>query len=252
MPGEERPASEETRLLREEVAAQKADKEERDKREALAEELKNRVSVAAIILTTALSFIGNVKGDRAEATGSARSSAGEARRQGFPATIVHPGHIVGPGWAPVNPCGHFEPLVFTHLAHGEELALPNLGMETVHHVHADDVAAIFMAALGSRSTALGESFHVVSPGCPKQIKPQIAAFDPTQLAQASAQGIHIGRGLVRATEPEPCDASHQFRALPARGERPSGRRAAEQDDELASLQLIEPHPRLHEPAMSTR
>jgi len=82
MPGEERPASEETRLLREEVAAQKADKEERDKREALAEELKNRVSVAAIILTTALSFIGNVKGDRAEATGSARSSAGEARRQG--------------------------------------------------------------------------------------------------------------------------------------------------------------------------
>jgi len=87
---------------------------------------------------------------------------GEARRQGFPATIVHPGHIVGPGWAPLNPCGHFEPLVFTNLAHGTELALPNLGMETVHHVHADDVAAIFMAALGSRSTALGESFHVVS------------------------------------------------------------------------------------------
>jgi nucleoside-diphosphate-sugar epimerase len=87
---------------------------------------------------------------------------GQARGQGFPATIVHPGHIVGPGWAPLNPCGHFDPRVFTHLAQGEELALPNLGMETVHHVHADDVAALFMAALGSRSTALGESFHAVA------------------------------------------------------------------------------------------
>ncbi len=87
----------------------------------------------------------------------------EARRHGFPATILHPGHIVGPGWAPLNPAGHFNPRVFAQLARGEELALPNLGLETVHHVHADDVAAIFMAALGSRSTALGESFHVVSP-----------------------------------------------------------------------------------------
>jgi nucleoside-diphosphate-sugar epimerase len=38
-----------------------------------------------------------------------------------------------------------------------------LGMETVHHVHADDVAALFMAALESRSTALGERFHAVAP-----------------------------------------------------------------------------------------
>jgi nucleoside-diphosphate-sugar epimerase len=87
----------------------------------------------------------------------------EARRRGFPATVLHPGHIVGPGWAPVNPAGHFNPRVFSQLARGEELTLPNLGMETVHHVHADDVAAAFMGALASRSTALGESFHVVSP-----------------------------------------------------------------------------------------
>ena len=33
----------------------------------------------------------------------------EARRHGFPATILHPGHIVGPGWAPLNPAGHFNP-----------------------------------------------------------------------------------------------------------------------------------------------
>jgi len=88
---------------------------------------------------------------------------GESRHSGFPATILHPGHIVGPGWAPLNPAGHFNPQVFTNMARGEELALPNLGMETVHHVHADDVAQIFMKALSNWSSAVGESFHVVSP-----------------------------------------------------------------------------------------
>ena len=86
-----------------------------------------------------------------------------ARRHDFPATIVHPGHIVGPGWEPLNPAGHFDPNVFGMLAKGEELALPNLGMETVHHVHADDVAQVFMGAIANRSAAVGEAFHAVSP-----------------------------------------------------------------------------------------
>lgn len=75
-------ASEETRLLREEVAQQKADAQVREEREAYAEELKNRVSVAAIILTTALSFIGNVKGDRGDAASGFSAAASEARRHG--------------------------------------------------------------------------------------------------------------------------------------------------------------------------
>lgn len=88
---------------------------------------------------------------------------GEARRTGVPATILHPGHIVGPGWNIVNPQGNFNPDVFTTLAEGRPLTLPNLGMETVHHVHADDVAQAFERALNSWSSAVGESFHVVSP-----------------------------------------------------------------------------------------
>jgi nucleoside-diphosphate-sugar epimerase len=87
----------------------------------------------------------------------------EARQSGFPATIAHPGHIVGPGWAPLNPAGHFNPKVFTTLARGEELAIPNFGMETVHHVHADDVAQVFMRAIGNWASAVGEAFHAVSP-----------------------------------------------------------------------------------------
>lgn len=86
----------------------------------------------------------------------------EARRNGFPATALHPGHIVGPGWAPLNPAGHFNPAVFAQLAAGEELTLPNLGLETVHHVHADDVAQSFECALTHWGSAVGESFHVVS------------------------------------------------------------------------------------------
>ena len=86
----------------------------------------------------------------------------EARQNGFPATVLHPGHIVGPGWLPLNPAGHFNPEVFQKLAQGEELCLPNLGMETVHHVHADDVAQAFVQAMLNWSSAVGESFHVVS------------------------------------------------------------------------------------------
>jgi nucleoside-diphosphate-sugar epimerase len=88
---------------------------------------------------------------------------GEARLDGFPATILHPGHIVGPGWNPLNPAGHFDPTVFDRLAKGEALTLPNLGLETVHHVHAQDVARSFEQAMVNRSASIGESFHVVSP-----------------------------------------------------------------------------------------
>jgi nucleoside-diphosphate-sugar epimerase len=87
----------------------------------------------------------------------------EAQRTGFPATVLHPGHIVGPGWVPLNPAGNFNPQVFADLAQGREVTLPNLGMETVHHVHADDVAQAFLRALANWSNAVGESFHVVSP-----------------------------------------------------------------------------------------
>ncbi|MEP7258655.1 MAG: NAD-dependent epimerase/dehydratase family protein [Flavitalea sp.] len=87
----------------------------------------------------------------------------EYRQSGFPVTLLHPGHIVGPGWKPVNPAGNLDPKVFDKLANGEELALPNLGMETLHHVHADDVAQAFLKALQYPKQAIGQSFHVVSP-----------------------------------------------------------------------------------------
>jgi nucleoside-diphosphate-sugar epimerase len=87
----------------------------------------------------------------------------QARRYGFPATVIQPGHIVGPGWIPINPAGNLDPSIFTRLARGEEVTLPNIGMETLHHVHADDVAQSFLLAIASRSVSIGEAFHAVSP-----------------------------------------------------------------------------------------
>lgn len=87
----------------------------------------------------------------------------EVDQQRFPVTVLHPGHLVGPGWPPINPAGNLDPTVFATLAKGQELLLPNLGMETLHHVHADDVALGFMQALSHRTQAVGENFHILSP-----------------------------------------------------------------------------------------
>jgi nucleoside-diphosphate-sugar epimerase len=86
----------------------------------------------------------------------------EARERGFPVTVLHPGHVVGEGWWPVNPQGHVNPSVFATLARGETLTLPHFGLETLHHVHSADVAQAFVRAIERPDAANGESFYVVS------------------------------------------------------------------------------------------
>ena len=87
----------------------------------------------------------------------------QAREGRLPASVLHPGHISGPGWVPINPAGHLGIDVLEALATGGAVTLPNLGMETLHHVHADDVAQAFALAVERLDAAIGESFHVVSP-----------------------------------------------------------------------------------------
>jgi len=81
----------------------------------------------------------------------------------FPATVLHPGHIVGQGWPPINPAGNLNLSVFEKLGRGEEVCLPDQGLATLHHVHADDVAQAFELALANPRASIGESFNVVSP-----------------------------------------------------------------------------------------
>jgi len=87
----------------------------------------------------------------------------ESRAGGLASTVLHPGHISGPGWDVINPAGNLDPDVWRRLAAGEEVLLPHFGLETLHHVHAADVAQAFALALAQPDRAVGESFHVVSP-----------------------------------------------------------------------------------------
>ncbi len=86
----------------------------------------------------------------------------ERSAAGFPATILHPGHITGPGWAPINPAGHLDTSVFEALANGRTVVLPDDGLATLQHVHADDVAQAFTLAIAKPTAAIGEAFHVAA------------------------------------------------------------------------------------------
>ncbi|MCC5894081.1 MAG: NAD-dependent epimerase/dehydratase family protein [Alkalibacterium sp.] len=86
----------------------------------------------------------------------------EYRVNHFPATMISPGQICGPGWSIISPLGYGDDTVFQMIAEGKELCLPNLGMETLHPVHGEDVAQMFVDAMNHRSQALGENFHAVS------------------------------------------------------------------------------------------
>lgn len=48
------------------------------------------------------------------------------------------------------------------LATGREILMPNQGLETLHHVHADDVASGFLLAMDNQPKSAGESFHILS------------------------------------------------------------------------------------------
>jgi nucleoside-diphosphate-sugar epimerase len=82
--------------------------------------------------------------------------------RGFPATILHPGHITGPGWIPVNPAGNLQPEIFERLLYGEVIDLPDDGLARLQHVHADDVASAFELAIEKPAESIGESFHVAA------------------------------------------------------------------------------------------
>ncbi|MFT5089952.1 MAG: nucleoside-diphosphate-sugar epimerase [Candidatus Latescibacterota bacterium] len=86
------------------------------------------------------------------------------RHEGFPATIIHPGHISGRRWLPLDPQGNRAGTeIYEKLASGKKVQLPDLGLYTIHHVHGDDVAQVFQRALNQRESALGQSFNAVAP-----------------------------------------------------------------------------------------
>jgi nucleoside-diphosphate-sugar epimerase len=93
----------------------------------------------------------------------ARMLKEETASGGLVTTSLHPGHIVGPGWHPIGPLGNLDPAVWYTLSAGQPLRVPGIGVELMHHVHADDVAQAFERAVEERDAAAGEDFTVVAP-----------------------------------------------------------------------------------------
>lgn len=87
---------------------------------------------------------------------------GLARRGRLRTTVLHPGHIVGPGWPAINPRCLLDLDTFGRLATNQEVVLPDQGLAQLHHVHADDVAQAFQRVIERQGVANGEAFHVVS------------------------------------------------------------------------------------------
>ncbi|GAA0812878.1 hypothetical protein Sya03_54690 [Spirilliplanes yamanashiensis] len=93
----------------------------------------------------------------------ARLLRDETATGGLATTALHPGHIVGPGWPPIGPLGNLDATVWHRLSAGQPVEIPGIGAEFLHHVHADDVAQAFEAAVTHRDAAAGREFAVVAP-----------------------------------------------------------------------------------------
>lgn len=74
-------------------------------------------------------------------------------------TIIRPTHITGPGKTFVTPFGDHNPETLQRILNGEEIILLDGGFSTLHHVHPQDVADLFFAALSQPRKAVGEAFN---------------------------------------------------------------------------------------------
>jgi len=90
--------------------------------------------------------------------------AAEADRpDGVASVVLRPGHITGPGWPMVNPVGNLDLEVWERLARGRPVTMPELGIPTLNHVHADDVAQAFALAVEAPEIVPGRAFNIVAP-----------------------------------------------------------------------------------------
>jgi nucleoside-diphosphate-sugar epimerase len=78
-------------------------------------------------------------------------------------TVLHPGHITGGGWYPVNPQGNFDGSLYQKIIDGNEIMLPFDGMGTLQHVHSKDVARLISMCISNPQKTVGEAFLATAP-----------------------------------------------------------------------------------------
>ena len=83
------------------------------------------------------------------------------RKNKLRATVIHPGHVSGKEWDPINPQGNKDLSLYAKMKKGEEVLLPFLGLTTLQHVHSYDLAKIILACIKNQEIANGEAFNAV-------------------------------------------------------------------------------------------
>ncbi len=133
--------------------------------------------------------------------------AGKHAAEGFPVTILHPGHISGRRWLPIDPQGSRDGTgVYRKLARGEPVVLPDTGLATIHHVHADDIAQLCERALDRPGQSLGESFSAVAPyamslaGCCQAVASLFGARPNLQFVPLAQMRQHVSETSARIIE----------------------------------------------------
>jgi nucleoside-diphosphate-sugar epimerase len=117
------------------------------------------------------------------------------------------GHISGRRWLPIDPQGSRDGVgVYRKLAHGEPVYLADLGLATIHHVHADDIAQLCELAMEHRHAALGESFSAVAPyaltltGCCRAVAALLGVQPNLQFVPLAELARYVGEtsaGIVQ-------------------------------------------------------
>ena len=78
------------------------------------------------------------------------------------ATVIHPGHVSGKEWQPINPQGNLDFSVFEKIRDGKEIFLPYDGLGTLQHIHAEDLAKLILATMEKQEIANGQAFISVA------------------------------------------------------------------------------------------
>jgi nucleoside-diphosphate-sugar epimerase len=80
-------------------------------------------------------------------------------RQGFPATVIRPSYITGPGMLPLDNLGGRRQDFLADVLAGKPLELPNDGQALLHPVHVRDLARSFVLALQTPQS-VGQIYNI--------------------------------------------------------------------------------------------
>ena len=79
--------------------------------------------------------------------------------RGFPATIIRPTNVFGPGAVPLDLWGWRTPAFFQRVADGRPVTLPNDGRALVQPVDVEDLASAYVLALAAKQS-IGQVYNV--------------------------------------------------------------------------------------------